>query len=143
MTDRAKPIREKALCYIVRDGRLLVFRHVDVPLEEAGVQVPAGGIEAGETPEEGALREAREETGPTELSIVRKLGVTDYDVTPYRWEIQRLHVFHLALHQETPERWASEERGGGAAIRLECFWIPLEQGHVLAGGQGALLSRLF
>ncbi|WP_337899625.1 hypothetical protein, partial [Mesomycoplasma ovipneumoniae] len=29
----------KAVCYIIRDGHLLVFRHVDHPLEEVGIQV--------------------------------------------------------------------------------------------------------
>jgi hypothetical protein len=27
-------------------------------------------------------------------------------------------------------------------IRFECFWVPLTRGHVLSGGQGALLGRL-
>ena len=34
----------KVLCYIVRDGQLLVFRHVDYDLEHVGIQVPAGSI---------------------------------------------------------------------------------------------------
>lgn len=41
---REKVVREKALCYVVRDGRLLVFRHVDFSYEEVGIQVPAGSI---------------------------------------------------------------------------------------------------
>ena len=69
--------REKVLCYIVRAGRLLVFRHVDHSWEEVGVQVPAGSIRPGETPEEAALREAQEETGLEHFTIVRKLGETE------------------------------------------------------------------
>ena len=45
-----------------------------------------------------------------------------------------------------PTRWESYEDepfGGGPAIRFECFWIPLDQAHVLACGQGALLGALF
>jgi 8-oxo-dGTP pyrophosphatase MutT (NUDIX family) len=139
-----KPIRDKALCYIVRDGRLLVFRHVDHSFEEVGIQVPGGTVKPGEDPEEAALREAREETGLRELSVVRKLGTYDYDITPYRAEIHRCRVFQLALHEETPDRWASREEndGMGEPIRFECFWIPLEHGHVLQSGQGTLLSRL-
>ena len=52
----------KVLCYIVRDGQLLVFRHADYDLEHVGIQVPAGSIRHGESPEDAALREAREET---------------------------------------------------------------------------------
>ncbi|MEQ4719076.1 NUDIX domain-containing protein [Nonomuraea sp. B19D2] len=140
-----KAIIEKVLCYIVRDDRLLVFRHVDYSWEEVGVQVPAGTVRAGEDPQDAALREAREETGLEEFGIVRKLGVAEYDITPYRAEVQRRHVFQLALHQETPERWMSREEhdGAGEPTWFECFWIPLEHGHVLQSGQGALLHRLF
>ena len=49
----------KVLCYIVRDGQLLVFRHVDYDLEQVGIQVPAGSIRQGESPEDAAVREAR------------------------------------------------------------------------------------
>ena len=64
------------LCYIVRDGQLLVFRHADYDLEHVGIQIPAGSIRHGESPEDAALREAREETGLSQFSIARKLGKT-------------------------------------------------------------------
>lgn len=44
----------KAFAYITQGNSLLIFEHEDAP--EAGIQVPAGSIEAGETPEEAALR---------------------------------------------------------------------------------------
>lgn len=102
-----KVTKDKVLCYIVRDGRLLVFRHTDYSYEEVGIQVPAGSIRPDETPEEAALREAREETGLKDFTIVRKLGEAEYDISPYRFEIQRRHVFHLELAESIPERWAS------------------------------------
>ena len=137
--------RQKALCYVVRDGRLLVFRHVDHSLEEGGLQVPAGSVRPGERPEAAALREAREETGLDGLRVVRALGVTEYDVAPYRFEFQRRHVFQLAVEGPVPERWTSVEEhdGEGEPTRFECFWISLAAGHVLQSGQGALLGRLF
>lgn len=45
------PQVEKAYAYIVQEEQLLVFRHVDY--REAGVQVPGGTLEAGETPAAG------------------------------------------------------------------------------------------
>jgi 8-oxo-dGTP pyrophosphatase MutT (NUDIX family) len=72
MTD--KVVKDKVLCYIVRDGRLLVFRHIDHSYEEVGIQVPAGSIRPDETPEEAALREAREETGFTHLRLPGSSG---------------------------------------------------------------------
>ena len=70
-------IRRKAFAYITQGHRLLVFTHPDAP--EAGTQVPAGTIEHGETPEDAALREAREETGLSLLTVVRFLGTSRYD----------------------------------------------------------------
>ncbi len=139
-----KVVKDKVLCYVVRDGRLLVFRHTDYSYEEVGIQVPAGSIQPGETPEEAALREAREETGLKDFTIVRKLGEIQYDISPYRLEIQNRHVFHLELAEDTPERWASQEDHDGEQepTHFECFWIPLEAAHILQSGQGALLGRL-
>ncbi|MEV7470100.1 NUDIX hydrolase [Streptomyces sp. NPDC002519] len=141
----AKVTKDKVLCYVVREGKLLVLRHTDYSYEEVGIQVPAGTIRAGETPEAAALREAGEETGLKGFKIVRKLGETEYDISPYRFEVQHRHVFHLELAEPTLERWASQEEHDGEQepTRFECFWIPLEAAHVLQSGQGALLGRLY
>ncbi|MEV8634226.1 NUDIX domain-containing protein [Streptosporangium sp. NPDC051023] len=139
-----KIVKDKVLCYIFRDGRLLVFRHTDFSYEEVGIQVPAGGIRPEEAPEDAALREAQEETGFTQFRIVRKLGEVTYDISPYRFEIQHRHVFQLELTEPTPERWANQELHDGeqAPTNFECFWIPLEAAHVLQSGQGAPLGTL-
>ncbi|MFF8884106.1 NUDIX hydrolase [Streptomyces flaveolus] len=140
-----KITKAKVLCFVVREGKLLVHRHTDFSWEEVGIQVPAGSIREGEEPEAAALREAREETGLQDFKVVRKLGVDRYDMSPYRPEIQERHVFLLELGEPTPERWASQEDHDGERepTRFECFWIPLETAHVLQAGQGALLSRLY
>ncbi|MCX5449509.1 NUDIX domain-containing protein [Streptomyces caniferus] len=140
-----KVTKDKVLCYVVREGRLLVFRHAEYGYEEVGIQVPAGSIREGETPEAAALREAREETGLHDFKIARKLGETLYDISPYRFELQRRHIFHLELTEPTPERWMSQEDHNGEQepTHFECFWIPLEAAHILQAGQGALLGRLY
>jgi 8-oxo-dGTP pyrophosphatase MutT (NUDIX family) len=61
-TTRHKPekvTKDKVLVYVVRDGKLLVFRHTDYSYEEVGIQVPAGSIRPGESPQDAALREAQ------------------------------------------------------------------------------------
>jgi 8-oxo-dGTP pyrophosphatase MutT (NUDIX family) len=67
------PALEKVTAFIIRTserGReLLLFEH-----PYAGVQIPAGTVEVGESPEAAALREAVEETGLTALSVSKALG---------------------------------------------------------------------
>jgi 8-oxo-dGTP pyrophosphatase MutT (NUDIX family) len=136
---------EKALAYVLNDaGELLVFRHVDFSFEQVGIEVPGGTIRPGEPPEDAALREAFEETGLPDLAMVRKLGVDVYDISPLRPEVQTRHVFHLKASGDRPDRWFSAENHDGLLppTRLECFWIPLRNAHVLASGQGALIHQL-
>lgn len=137
--------KQKVVCYIVREGRLLVFRHLDEPWDESGLQVPAGSLKPGETPEVAAIREATEETGLKALHLVRKVGETRYNMAPYREELHHRHIFHLEVDGSTPERWVSNEEepdDGSGPKRFECYWIPLAQGHALSAGQGALLGDL-
>ena len=65
-------IVEKVVAYVTSGDRLLVFRHVHEP--EAGIQVPAGTVEPGESPDDAVIREAHEETGLAGLTIRRYLG---------------------------------------------------------------------
>jgi len=61
---RSNQWREKVLVYVTRGEELLVLEHTaDYP--DAGIQVPAGGVDPGESPEEAATRELFEETGLT------------------------------------------------------------------------------
>ena len=141
----ARVPKQKVVCYVVRDRRLLVFRHLDEPRDESGLQVPAGSIRPGEPPAAAALREAAEETGLDGLRVTRKVGETTYDMAPYRWETHHRHVFVLEVDGPVPERWVSSEDDpddGSDPKRFECYWIPLTQGHALAGGQGALLGEV-
>jgi len=52
---------------------LLVRQYRQAP-EKALLEAPAGGLEAGETPEEGVLRELQEEIGFTAGSLERMVG---------------------------------------------------------------------
>jgi ADP-ribose pyrophosphatase YjhB (NUDIX family)/ribosomal protein S18 acetylase RimI-like enzyme len=62
------------------EGSVFMFRYDNV---EVGVHwaLPGGGLEADETPEEGALRELREETGWTDLELGPLLCTWEHDFT--------------------------------------------------------------
>lgn len=73
-------VRVGVAAYIIRQTaqgfyQLLLFTHPDCP--EYPVQVPAGGVDAGETTEQALVREIWEESGLTELRLIRKLGVSE------------------------------------------------------------------
>jgi len=71
MTDPAR-LPSVASCYIVRDGRLLMTqrRFAEGTFEWAAI---SGKIEAGETPAQAAVREAREEVGLS-IEVTDQLG---------------------------------------------------------------------
>ena len=70
----------KVTAFITREAsegrQLLVFTHPN-----AGVQLPAGTMEAGETPEIAMLREVQEETTLTAVEIVARLETIDHTLT--------------------------------------------------------------
>lgn len=141
----SRELVRKVVGYVVRDGRLVVFTHDDLPIEQAGIQVPAGSIELGEGPREAVVREVLEETG-LHTRVVQELGVEHYDISPSRPELHERHFFQLEpLDAELPERWGAGEpspSGGGRGERWTCWWLPLQHGHVLCAGFGARLGAL-
>ena len=135
----------KAVCYVVREDHLLVFTHMGVPLEITGVQVPAGTVHPGEDPAEAAVRELYEETGLAG-TVTGYLGESAYDLWPMRPEIAVRHFFQLEVPAgDVTARWEAGEPDpdhGGASAAWICWWMPLQQAHVVAGGLGARLGRL-
>ncbi|HEX9494389.1 MAG TPA: NUDIX domain-containing protein [Candidatus Limnocylindria bacterium] len=113
----------KVLCYVVRDGRLLVFDHRDHP--DAGVQVPAGTLHDGEDPAAGAVRETEEETGHR---------------VPDRREARG--VFHLTAPPGLPGSWSHLAEEGNGDFWFAYRWIAITPELTLAGDQHAYLGGL-
>lgn len=136
---------EKVVCYVMADEHILVFTHDAVDLTVTGVQVPAGTILAGESPEEAAVRELFEETGLTGRAI-RSLGTEDYDMRPARPEIARRHFVLMDVDEpDLGAQWTAGEddaEGGEGPFSWTCRWTPLTQAHVLAAGLGAKLGAV-
>lgn len=139
-----QPLR-KALAYVTRerDGRieLLVFGHEHIP--EAGLQVPAGTLEAGEDPQRGAIREVFEETGVAGLRVVRHLCTRTLYADWAHKHFER-HVYHLELTGDAPDEWTHVVTAGAgdAGLRFHCRWHDIAEPLELAGRQGEYLEYL-
>lgn len=111
----ARPSVFGAATVIVRDGRVLLVHHT---YGELNWELPGGGADPGESAEDAARREAREEVGVT-LSIERMTGVY--------WEPQGAFghhhfVFRAALAPGSPEPRAADRREIS-----ECAWYAVNE----------------
>lgn len=135
----------KVLAYITHQNHLLVFSHPHFP--EAGIQVPAGSVEPGETLQAAVLREAYEETGLVLLKLVGYLGSSTYDMSPWGGHpSQQRHFFHLEMQGEPAKVWQHYETSGGKRdpILFELFWaaLPNEVPQLIAGHDQMLAKML-
>ena len=85
-------MRNTSLCYIESDGRYLMLHRVKKELDENRDKwIGVGGkFEEGESPEDCALREVREETGLTLLSW-RYRGIVTF--VSDEWGTEYMHLF--------------------------------------------------
>lgn len=141
-----KRIKKKALAYITCNNDLLVFKQPDFP--EAGIQVPKGTIDDGETPYETIVREIEEETGLTNCIFKDFLGETYRDMFDFGSDItEHRHFFHFTISpDEKKESWEHFEMHASnkqAPILFSFFWVPnLEGNDILIADQGQLLKNI-
>jgi 8-oxo-dGTP diphosphatase len=120
-------VKKKAFAYITHEQHLLVFSHPFEP--EAGIQVPAGTVEEGESTASAVMREAHEETGLQDLMLLALLGEDVRDMADFgRNEIQHRSFYHLRYTGSPNTRWRHTEldpSDGGGPIIFEFFWVQL------------------
>lgn len=58
-----KPIRKAVRCYLIKDDKVVVTKYKEGNKKAGYYEIPGGKIEEGETPEQTAIREMKEETG--------------------------------------------------------------------------------
>jgi len=130
--------------YITWGNHLLVFRHVDYP--DAGIQVPGGTVEPGESFKVALMREVREETGLTDCTLMGLLGEQERDMSSHGVnEIQHQRFYHLKCGGTPPEHWRHVEEyadDGSGPLVFEYSWVRLNNLPGLVGTQGDFLHRL-
>ncbi|WP_156937669.1 NUDIX domain-containing protein [Haloglycomyces albus] len=130
-------VRQRVVSYVLRWSTLdswevLTFRHIDIP--EAGVQVPGGGVDSGETIAEEALREYYEETGLDGVEFGEVLGTEVQSLSGTDWcEDVQASVFCLLFVQGTSStewRHIVSDGAGDAGLRFHCRFVAAERTQV-------------
>lgn len=139
---RSNEWREKVLIYVTRDDDLLVLEHgADYP--DAGVQVPAGGVDPGESPNAAATRELFEETG---LTARRPPVYLQSRWWPNPDAPSRIrHYYWVEAPAETPTTWSHVVSAGkdDAGLTFQLGFRPLAQTDLTPGyGWADALLRL-
>lgn len=108
-------MKNTTLCYLERGGCLLMLHRTKKETDEnKGKWIGVGGkLEEGESPEEGAAREVREETGYTLLSS-RYRGIVTF--VSDEWGTEYMHLF-------TSDQFCGKEI---ACDEGDLAWIPKE-----------------
>ncbi|EAS30479.3 MutT/nudix family protein [Coccidioides immitis RS] len=100
---------------------LLLQKQYRPPIDKIVIEVPAGLIDAGETPEECAIRELKEETG--------YVGVPE-QTSPVMWNDPgfcntNLHMVHVRVDMSLPENQNPKPQLEDNEF-IECFTLPLK-----------------
>jgi 8-oxo-dGTP pyrophosphatase MutT (NUDIX family) len=105
---------------VVRDGEVaVVVPRRDDPQRKPVLALPKGHVDAGESPEQAARREVREETG-VEAELVEKLGDVTYWYQRAGQRIFKVVTFYLFRYRSgsvEDHDWEIEE----------AMWMPLEE----------------
>ena len=111
--------RSRSVAIVIRDGKILMERVFYFGREF--YTVPGGGIEAGETPEQAALRELKEECG-LDGTIVRPLAVQ------YKAEGNAEYSFEVSIpkEQEPITGYDPEESSENPPLK-EVLWLSLDE----------------
>lgn len=131
---RPTPLVGADAAVIDAEGRLLLIRRAD----DGKWAMPGGALEVGETPAEGAVREALEETGVACLAT-DLVGVFDSRLCGSN---DRHHLYHFVFLCRPLDR-AQQEASYAVEVREQEWYLEAELPADLSPGHGARIAHAF
>lgn len=99
-----------------KEGNILLVKQYRKPIEKSLLEIPAGVLEIGENPKEGALRELKEETG----YIAKDLEyITEFYSTP-GFCTEKMYIFFAEDITKSTQELDEDEF-------IECIKVPLDK----------------
>ncbi len=111
------------------DGRVVLIRQYRYAVDQLVWEIPAGRLDPGETPAEGALREVEEEVG---LQAGGLEPISVFFTTPGFCD-EAMHLFRATDLREIPPRPEADERIEARAFSLEEARAMIQRGEVREG----------
>lgn len=136
-------IIKKAFGYVTRfkegQKQVLVFQH---SIPEAGIQIPKGTVEPGESTYDAVIREVQEETGLDNFTVEAFIAE---DLFEYKEGVVHHRFFYEIQTMDDREAWDYKPTGGGGEIGLtfHFFWIHAHDEVKLVKGHGDYLNVIF
>ena len=126
-----KPIRKAVRCYLIKDNKIVVTKYKEGNKKVGYYDIPGGKIEEGETPEQAAIREMKEETG----LLINNLNYKGNMIIEYPNRIFDFDVFICSECEGEPQEF---EENTSEWIQINEF---LKKEKILANAM--ILDRFF
>lgn len=127
--NKKRRVKTSAGCYLVRKGednniQMLVIKKV-WPDGNTRYVLPKGHKEGEETLEEASLREVVEESGYTDISLLKYLGSSTYELDWDEIQIKTDHYYLALLGSDIQEGKQSETYEDGVVVENQ--WMDLDR----------------